>query len=79
MYLGVQVAAATTFDCFLLFPDCLPESVGRNFDEEVLNRKDSFASTLDTSNEIVSFSVYIAICKINKVPCIANPGNPYLV
>ena len=33
---------------------CLLEKVGRNFDEEVLKWKNDIASTLDTSDEIVS-------------------------
>ena len=47
----------------------LLERAGKNFDEEVLKWKDGIVSTLDTSNEIVSFKFLVVICKINKFPC----------
>ena len=47
----------------------LLEGAGKNLDEEVLKWKDSIVSTLDTSNEIVSFKILV------NFPA-ANPGNP---
>ena len=70
MYKRLQTLHLTVSHSSLIH---LLERAGKNFDEEVLKWKDGIASTLDTSNEIVSFKFLVVICKI---PIAANPGNP---
>ena len=64
VYLGVQAAADTNLTVSHSSLIRLLERAGKNFDEEVLKWKDGIASTLDTSNEIVSFKFLVVICKI---------------
>ena len=52
----------------------LLEKVGRNFDEEVLKWKNDIASTLDTSDEIVSVVKFLR--EIKNFFLAGKPGNP---